>query len=142
MILVLYIKDTNLGSWAVYKKDKQQFSLEFEMQAGEEQLLFYLDKFLKQNQLDLKDFAGLILAVKAASLTQVKIITAIINIIGWQYNLPIAYQYYFSDDFDQILPKLLKQVLKSKKFAMIKPEYQQKPEITISQKKHKYKLEK
>lgn len=141
-ILVLSILNNNSGSWVVYQDNKRQFSLEFEMKWGEEQLLFYLDKFLKQNNLDLKNIQGLILGVKQASLTQVKIITATINIIGWQYNLPIAYQYYFKEDFEKILPKLLRQVLKIKKFGMIKADYMQKPEITISQKKHKYKLEK
>lgn len=142
MILALYIKDNNHGSWVVYQNGQESFVLDFEMEIGEEQLLFYLDKFLKQNNLDLKNIQGLILAVKAASLTQIKIITATINILGWQYNLPIAYDYYFSGDFDKMLPKLLKQVAKTKKFEIIKPEYQQKPEITISQKKHKYKIEK
>ena len=140
MILVLNILDHNKGTWSVLDKKEIKYSHQFVMIKGEDSLLLHLDKFLQNNQLTLKSFTNLALTVKEASLTQVKIFTAIINTLGWQFNIPVLAEYYYSGQLKDVLVSLLKKLSKQTKFKALKVKYKQAPDITISTKHPKYKI--
>ena len=88
-----------------------------------------------------EDFQGLILLIKETSLTQAKVIITIINTLGWNFNIPVQGKFYFSEDYQELLPSLLKKVNNSKGFKVLNIKYKQKPNITLSKKKIKYILE-
>lgn len=138
MILTLNIIDHNKASWLIIENGRIRYNHNFAMAKGEESSLLNLDKLLKSNKLSLRDITDLVLAVKDASLTQVKVFTAIINTIGWQFDLPLAADYYFKGDFKDVLPGLLKKLEKQRKFAPLKAKYKQKSDISISRQKPKY----
>ncbi len=136
MILVLNIEDHNKASWLVVENKEIKYSHDFVMNKGEDSTLLQLDNLFKKNKLGFKDIKGLALTVKEASLTQVKIFTAIINTIGWQFNLPVTAQYYQ----ELSIAKILKDLAKQKKFKALIAKYKNKAEITISKKPKRYSL--
>lgn len=141
MILILNISDKNKATWLLCDQDiKSQH--DFAMPVGEDNSLIELDKFLKTAKVELKDIKGLALAVKESGLTQLRVLTTVINTLGWQLQVPLTAKYYYKGDFAKLLPKLLKDLAKQKKFRAVSIEYQRKPDITISKKKAKYSLTK
>lgn len=138
MFLILHIIDRHQAVWLVYAKGKIKFLHKFITEPGEENILFNLDKFLRKNKINLKKFLGFGLVVDTSSLTQVKLITTIINTMGWNYQKPVEAIFYQvkADGLEELVKSLTKQ----KKFKQIKVKYQSKPEITISNKKNKFKL--
>lgn len=141
MILVLNILNRNSGSYLGIENGDINIHHDFNLEIGKESILKELDIFLKNNDLELKNIKGLILLVKEASLTQVKVIITIINSLGWNFNIPVVGKFYFKEDYKEILPALIKEMGDSKEFEEIKIEYQQKPNITLSKKKSKYIIE-
>jgi hypothetical protein len=142
MILVLYVKDNNNAQWLLIEDGKIKFSHDFSMEVGEDRTLESLDQLLAKNKIDFTDIKGAVLAVREASLTQVKLYTATINTLGWQYNWPLVGEYYFELDFEILLPKLLKQLSGQSKFEQLQVSYRKGPDITVSKKQPKYKISK
>lgn len=135
MVLVLHIENKNKASWLVVNKevDKQ---LDFAMVPAEDNILAELDK-LKVNFDSIK---GIGLIINDASLTQVKIFTATINTLGWQFDVPVVGEFYVKQTIDKILPKLVKKIEDTKKFKALEVKYKHKADITISKKQAKYKI--
>ena len=142
MILVLYAQDNNHARWLLMDKDQLKFSYDFVMEPGEDRTLASLDHLLSTNKYKLSDIKAVFLAVKTASLTQVKLYTATINALAWQYNWPVVGEFYFSGHFEDLLPKLLKKLKRLSKFKQLEVRYQKQPVITISKKQAKYKISK
>lgn len=142
MILVLSILNNNHGAWLAVKDNKVFLTHNFDMIRGEDKSLLQLEKMLDRGHLKLKDFSGFILLIKEASLTQIKIFTVSANTLAWQFNWPIVAQYYFKEDNEKMLFKLLKKIIKLKKFKAISPAYIRQADITISKKQPKYKISK
>ena len=141
MILVLNILERSKASFLLIKDRQIIFEYNFILERGEESILKELNTFLKKKKVLLKDLKGLILFIKAASLTQVKVILTIINTLAWNFNIPVQGKFYFSEDYQKLLPVLIKKIENSKNFKALVIEYKQKPNITLSQKKSKYILE-
>ena len=129
MILILHIIDKNKATWIL---DDQGHS--FAMEPGRDNILAELDKL----KVDWKKISGLVLVVKEASLTQVKIFTAIINTLAWQFDLPVVGEFYYQEKFEQVLQLLQKKLSTQTKFEPLRVEYQHNPDITISQKQPKF----
>ena len=64
------------------------------------------------------------------------------NTLAWQFAWPIVADYYFKEASDKVLAKQIKKISTIKKFKAISPQYQRQAEITISQKKFKYTINK
>ena len=141
MILVLNILNKNKASYLLIKDTQIISSYNFILEVGTESILKELNIFLKKYKLKLKDIKGFILLIKEASLTQVKVIITIINTLAWNFNIPVQGKFYFQEDYQELLPSLLKKVEANNKFKALKVEYKQKPSITLSKKKIKYILE-
>ncbi len=124
------------------KDTEIKFQYTFDLRVGQDSLFLGLDSFLSKSKLKLKDFSGIILAIEEASLTQVKVSTAMLNALAWNFGWPIVGEYYFTADFDKILAKLLKKISKLKEFEPLEVKYKRKADITISKKKPKFKLKK
>lgn len=118
------------------------FQYTFDLQVGQDSLFLGLDTFLSKGKFKLKDFSGIILAIAEASLTQVKVSTAMLNALAWNFGWPIVGEYYFTIDFDKVLPKLIKKASQSKYFKPLEVKYKRKADITISKKRPKFKLKK
>jgi hypothetical protein len=138
MYLTLHILEKTKAVWLLTDQGKIKHQLEFPMEVGEENVLLNLDKFLHKCKINLPKVSGFGLIVKESSLTQVKVLTTIINTLGWNYSKPTVGIFY--DQIENILEKLTKEIAKQKKFKQIKVVYQRKPEITISHKKSKFKI--
>jgi hypothetical protein len=134
MILVLNILDNNQAEWILVqdKETKHQFA----MQPGEENILAELDAFLNKQKIKLANITGLGLAIKKASLTQVKVQVTIINTLGYELQVPASAEFYYEGDFKT--EDLVKKIKSQKSFKAIKPEYQQAAEITVSKKPSKF----
>lgn len=141
MILILNILNKNKATWLLHDQTIK-YSHDFVMPIGQDTSLVELDKLFKKAKVSLVDVEGLILAVKESSLTQLRVLTTVMNTLGWQLNKPLTAKFYYQGNFDQQLPKLLKAVKKNKKFTAVNIEYQRQPDITISQKPAKYSLSK
>ncbi len=135
MILILHIQNKEKASWLVVEKkvDKQ---LDFDMKTSEDNILAKLDKL----KIDLQTATGLGLVINDASLTQVKIFTAIINTLGWQFDIPVAGEFYTDKKIADVLPGIIKKIDDAKKFMPLEVKYQHKADITISKKQPKYKI--
>ena len=134
MILVLNILDNNQAELILVQN--KEIRHQFAMQSGEENILAELDAFLNQQKVKLADIVGLGLAIKKASLTQVKVQVTIINTLGWELQIPTASQFYYQGDLK--IEELIAKIKKQKNFQAIKPEYQQAAEITIIKKPSKF----
>ena len=144
MNLILNILDNNQAEWILVNDINKKH--QFTMQPGEENILAELDVFLNKEKITLDKITGLGLAIKQASLTQVKVQVTIINTLGWQLQVPVASVFYYQDDLK--IEELVEQISarggsasggkKQKTFQAIKPEYQQAAEITISKKTPKF----
>ncbi|PIR07221.1 MAG: hypothetical protein COV55_00565 [Candidatus Komeilibacteria bacterium CG11_big_fil_rev_8_21_14_0_20_36_20] len=141
MIIILNILENNQAQWLLIDRNKIKNSYNFTI-TKEKGVLFHLDQFLKKNKLDLKNTTAIALAVRQISLTQIKIITAVINTLGWQLNIPVVGEFECLQPIEKILPGLLKNLEKQKKFQPIKVVYKNQPEITISSKKRKFVIKK
>ena len=142
MILVFNILSTEQAAWLVIKKDQLVFQKDFIIQRGEDKSLLYLQEMLDNNKLKLKDFKALVLLVKDASMTQVKIFTTTVNTLAWQFEWPIVAEYYFELDNEKMLIKALHKLSKIKKFKALSPKYSRQADITLSKKQPKYKIAK
>lgn len=142
MILVLNIKNSDKGAWQIYQDKQIIFSHEFAIVRGEDQSLLHLDDLLKKHNIKLANIKGLILLVKEASLTQVKVLTTTVNVLAWQLNVPIVGEYYYKGQEDKVLGNLVNKISKLKKFKALSPKYSNKKVITISKKQAKYKISK
>ena len=116
MILVLNVLNDTRGAWLIVRDSQVILSHNFAIVRGEDQSLRHLQKFLRDNKLSLKDLKGLIFLIKEASLTQIKVLTTMVNTLAWQCAWPIVADYYFKEDNDQALAKALKKIAKIKKF--------------------------
>ncbi|MBU1203004.1 hypothetical protein KKH39_03110 [Patescibacteria group bacterium] len=133
MLLILFVEDRNKASWILGDKVR-----DFEMLPGQDNLLLELDK-LKVN---FKKIDALIMLVKDASLTQLKVFTTTLNTLAWSFDLPTLGKFYFNEDKEQIINKSSREIAKIKKFKPIKVEYRRQAEITLSKKQPKYKIAK
>jgi len=138
MILTLSILDKNKASWSLIDRGQAKFSLAFSFETGTDQTLFYLDKFLQKHKVKLSQVTGIVLLVKEAGLTSVKIFTVITNVLAWQLNVPVVGKFYFKEAEDKVLAGLLAKLRNTKKFKPLKVNYQRKAEITISKKLQKF----
>ncbi|MBT4349523.1 hypothetical protein HOD19_01935 [bacterium] len=138
MNLILNILDNNSAEWILV--DEIEKKHRFAMQQGQENILAELDVFLGKEKVKLGDIDGLGLAIKQASLTQVKVQVTIINTLGWQLNISTVADFYYKDDLK--IEGLVTQIKKQKHFQAIKPEYQREAEITISKKTPKFTISK
>jgi len=139
MILILSILERNRGAWLLSRQGKLS-KQDFNLEPGSDQLLFFLDKFLKKEKVSLKKIKGIIFLLREASLTQIKVFTTTINTIAWYFDLPVKAKFYFKGDFDQLLNKTIASFPKKQKFAPIKAEYNRETVITLSKKQAKYKI--
>jgi hypothetical protein len=138
MILILNIINKQQGIWILLGEEQVKFAHGFSMQPSQDNLLLELDKFFKKRKISFKDLKGLILFVQEASLTQVKVFTATLNTLGWQFSLPVVGEFFSQTSLEKVLPKLLKFFKKQKSFQPLAVKYKNKPLITISKKKPKY----
>ena len=135
MILVFNVISNEKAAWLVIKKEQLIFRKDFDIKRGEDKSLLHLQEMLDNNKLKLKDFKGLVLLVKDASMTQVKIFTTTVNTLAWQFEWPIVAEYYFKEDNEKILLKALRKLSKIKKFKALSPKYSRQADITISDRK-------
>jgi|APSaa5957512576_1039674.scaffolds.fasta_scaffold25174_1 hypothetical protein len=142
MTLVFNILSIEKGAWQVLANGQIIFSHNFNIVRGEDKSLLHLQKLLDNNNLKLVNFKGCVLLVKDASMTQVKIFTTIINTLAWQFDWPLVADYYFQEDSEKMLAKVLKKLAKLKKFTAISPAYSREADISISKKQPKYKIAK
>ena len=142
MILTLSILGKNSARWSLIDRGQVKFSLAFSFEPGTDQTLFYLDKFLQKHKVKLAKVTGIVLLVKEAGLTSVKIFTVIINVLAWQINVPVVGKFYFKEAEDKVLGELLVKFKNIKKFKPLKVNYQRKAEITISKKRQKFVIHK
>jgi accessory colonization factor AcfC len=137
MILILNILDNNKAEWILAEKKKQ---CAFDMQAGQENILTEFDDCLHQENIELRNITGFGLAIKQASLTQVKVQVTIINTLGWQLQVPVVADFYYQGDLK--IEDLVNKIEKQKDFKAIKPEYQREAEVTVSKKTPKFTIAK
>ncbi len=135
MNIILNILDRNNGTWYLVEEGSIVKDYSFVMPRDKDTILLELDTFLKHSKIKLKDVKGIILGVKETSLVQVKVIIGIINTIAWNFNIPVISKLYYTKPFEEILPSLIKQLSKEKKFKPLIAKYKHKPNITISKKK-------
>jgi hypothetical protein len=114
--------------------------LPFELNFDEDQVLTKLFFLLKKNKLKISKVKAFALLLQDASLTQVKVSTATINALAWQSGAKVYADYAFKGELEASLLKILDKLAKIKNFKALKAVYARKPEITISQKKHKFTL--
>ena len=57
---------------------------------------------------------------------------------AWNFNIPVQGKFYFSEDYQKLLPVLIKKIENNKNFKSLVIEYKQKPNITLSKSKNKY----
>lgn len=138
MILILSILDKNKAQWSLVDRGQVKFSLAFSFESGTDQTLFYLDKFLQKHKIKLSQVTGMMLLVKEAGLTSVKIFTVIVNVLAWQINVPVVGKFYYQGSEGKVLGELLISLKNTKKFKPLKVDYQRKVEITISKKRQKF----
>ena len=137
MILILNILDNNKAEWILAEKKNQ---CAFDMQAGQENILTEFDDCLHQENIELRNITGFGLAIKQASLTQVKVQVTIINTLGWQLQVPVVADFYYQGDLK--IEDLVNKIEKQKDFKAIKPEYQREAEVTVSKKTPKFTIAK
>ena len=137
MILILNILDNNKAEWILAEKKKQ---CAFDMQAGQENILTEFDDCLHQENIELRNITGFGLAIKQASLTQVKVQVTIINTLGWQLQVPVVADFFYQGDLK--IEDLVNKIEKQKDFKAIKPEYQREAEVTVSKKTPKFTIAK
>ena len=137
MILILNILDNNKAEWILAEKKKQ---CAFDMQAGQENILTEFDDCLHQENIELRNITGFGLAIKQASLTQVKVQVTIINTLGWQLQVPVVADFYYQGDLK--IEDLVNKIENQKDFKAIKPEYQREAEVTVSKKTPKFTIAK
>ena len=140
MILILSVLKKNKAAWLAEKSKGVLLRQDFDLEKGSEDLLFYLDVFLKKEKIKLKDLTALIFLLEEASLTQVKVLTASLNTIAWQLDLPTAAKFYFSGNWPTVLAKAKQELDLKKGFKPIKIQYKRSVDITLSKKKQKYKI--
>ncbi len=140
MILVLNIINKQKAEWLLVKNNKIFYRHLFALQFDQDQVLTKLAFLLKKNKLKISQIKSLALLLQDASLTQVKVMTAMINALAWQNEAKVYADYSFGGEVNDLLDKILKKIGKIKKFKPLKVVYNQAPEITISQKKHKFQL--
>jgi len=138
MILILNILDNNSAECILVDEIEKKY--QFTMQQGKENILAELDTFLSKEKIKLESITGLGLAIKQASLTQVKVQVTIINTLAWQLNIPVASQFYYQGDLET--EDFVTQIKKQKYFQAIKPEYQREAEVTVSKKTPKFTITK
>ncbi len=140
MILVLNIINRQKAEWLLVKNNKIFYRHLFALQFDQDQVLTKLAFLLKKNKLKISQIKSLALLLQDASLTQVKVMTAMINALAWQNEAKVYADYSFVGEVSDFLDKILKKISKIKKFKPLKVVYSRAPEITISQKKHKFQL--
>lgn len=141
MFLVLNIKDNNSAEWFLTEDSSVKDSLEFVIDRTNDKTFESLDKLLSNNSLKLKDVLGIALSIKDASLTQVKVFTAIINTLAWQLGISAIGKYYYKESFDSVLKDIFKEI-KGSNQKIISAEYNQDPDISRSKKVRKYVIKK
>ncbi|PWB38743.1 MAG: hypothetical protein C3F02_02435 [Parcubacteria group bacterium] len=140
MFLILYIKDHNHGCWLILEKGTAKYLVDFEIARGEDNSLKFLDHLLKRYKLNWKAIGGLGLIIDGASLTQVKVFTTMINIVAWQFRIPVAGIFYSPSNIDKKIASIFTQLKKQKNFRVLKVKYNQKADITISKRRQSYKI--
>jgi hypothetical protein len=140
MTLVFNILSKEQGAWQIVEDSQVLMTHNFNIIRGEDQSLLHLNELLTNNKLKFKDLSAFVLLVKDASMTQVKIFTTVSNTLAWQFDWPIVADFYFKEDNDKMLAKLLKKLAKIKKFKAINPKYSRPVDISISKKQPKYKI--
>ncbi len=140
MILVLNIKVKEQALWQLYQDDKliaSQLVAKFEQN---DSFLASLDKLFEKTGKNLKLVKSFILLVKEASLTQLKLATAIINALAWLEAKPIAGEFFYHLTEAEVLSQQFVKISKIKEFTPLKVEYLRPVDITISKKVNKFKL--
>lgn len=142
MFLILHIKNRQDALWLLVKNNKVVARVNFVLSAEEDTVLHHLYKILYKNKISISRVDSLVLLVTEASLTQVKVVTAIINVLAWQNKAKVVADYHFSGVVEDRLLNLSNKFKKIKKFKALKVVYSRPPEITISQKKPKFTINK
>jgi len=140
MILVLNIINRQKAEWLLVRNSQIVYQQHFALQLDQDRVLVKLFFLLKKNKLKVQKIKSFVLLFQSGSLTQIKVMTAIINALAWQNNAKAYADYSFQGEVLDSLEGILLKVSKIKKFRPLKVVYAREPEITISQKKHKFKL--
>jgi hypothetical protein len=138
MTLILNILDKHKAYWFLADGSVIKHNHNFVLLRGEEKILSELDSFLKQNNFDLKNIKNIILLAGDISMTQIKVVTAMINTLGWQLDIPVSANFNYQGDFETAWHKNSKMLEKIKCFVPLQVEYKHKPNITASKKKYDF----
>ncbi len=138
MILVLNIINKQKAEWLLLRNKKIIYRLAFKLDFDKDQILSKLFVLLKKNKLSISKIKAFILLFQEGSLTQIKVSTATINALAWCSGAKVYADYNFRGELSDSLVKILSKLDKIKKFKALRVVYARKPEITISQKKHKF----
>ena len=140
MTLVLQILAKDKTQWSLYQAEQliaSQIVDKFEQQ---DNFLASLDQLLQQQNIHLDQIESMALLVKEASLTQVKLATAIINALAWTNNKPVAGNFFYQTSDDKALAGAFIQLAKQQSFAPLSVKYLKPVDITISKKVNKFSL--
>jgi hypothetical protein len=140
MTLILYIISREQAQWLIVNNNKIVYQLQFDLKFDQDEVLGKLFFLLKKNKLKISKIKSFGLLIEEASLTQIKVSTAVINALAWQSGAKVYANYNFKGKIEDSLLKVSDKLAKIKQFKALKAVYARKPEITISQKKHKFKL--
>lgn len=140
MTLVLHLLAKNHFQWSLYQADKLIASQTVDTSQQQGMFLASLDQLLQQQNISLEKIEALALMVKEASLTQVKLATAVINTLAWTNNKPVAGDFFYQTSDEQALVNILDQLAKNKSFVPLDVKYLKPVDITISKKVNKFSL--
>ena len=142
MFIILHSLNKTTAQWLIIKKDKILARGVFKLSPDHDKLLLTLDRLLKKYKISLAKSKGLVLLVHEATLTQIKLFTATINTLAWQYDLPVTADWSYVGRVEDDFNKISVAFKKIKKFKPLVITYQRPPEITISKKKSKFIIKK
>ena len=142
MTLILNILDKHKAYWLLSDGQVIKHNHSFVLLKGQEKILQELDNFLKQNNFALKNIKSIILLASDVSMTQIKVVTAMINTLGWQLNIPVTASFNYQGDFESAWQRNSKILQKIKTFMPLQVEYRHQPNITASQKQYDFVISK
>lgn len=142
MTLILNILDKHKAYWLLADVNKIKYNHNFALLRGEEKILQELDSFLNKNNFELKNVKNIILLAGDISMTQIKVVTAMINALAWQLDIPVTASFNYQGDFESAWQRNNKILEKIKTFMPLKVEYRHQPNITASQKQYDFVISK
>ncbi len=138
MTLILNILDKHKAYWLLADGQEIKYNHNFALLRGEEKILQELDIFLHKNNLKLNNIKNIILLAGDISMTQIKVVTAMINTLGWQLDIPVSASFNYQGDFESAWQRNIKILQKIKRFIPLQVEYTHRPNITASKKQYDF----